>query len=125
MLEEKNSWIKDWILSIIILSTQEALLMITAFSPTVKQAYQQKSDWFSISSKHTGIDEQGYNGYGYHNQTGLDRAGFSHEDYINNAEYFENAGYYSPLYEQIESEWHFSQKENLPVYQGSQHKKAA
>lgn len=90
--------------------------MISPFSPTVKNAYVQKSNWFCSMTNYGETDKEGYNSYGYHCETRLDRAGYSANDYLKSAEYFENAGYYSALYEQVEQEWHLDTQSGMPVY---------
>ena len=88
--------------------------MLTDFSPTVVNAYKNFQSWFTKNSQYTEVDSEGYDAYGYHIETKKDRAGFTREQYQNNAEYFENAGYFSILFEKICKQWELNPSSGLP-----------
>lgn len=88
--------------------------MLTNFSPTVINAYKNIQNWFSSNSQYSEIDSEGYDGYGYHSETKKDRAGFTREQYLKDAEYFENAGYFSILAEKIVKQWDIHMGTGLP-----------
>lgn len=55
---------------------------IGKYSPTVSRWYSMDQGWFEKhSDKDAWIDHDGYDQYGYHDVTGLDRAGYKEEDY--------------------------------------------
>jgi hypothetical protein len=75
------------------------------YSPTVSRWYMIDQDWHD---KHCEpgewIDRDGYDSYGYHHETELDRAGYTELDYLQSGQLIDDE-YSYPLYEDVFFEW--------------------
>lgn len=77
------------------------------YSPTVTAAYMKDQEWHrKLQSEEDWHDDEGYDSYGYHKETELDRAGFSEWDYLGSGEWI-GEEYCHPLLEDVYSEWGF------------------
>jgi hypothetical protein len=77
------------------------------YSPTVSAAYARDQEWHrKLQTAEDWHDDEGYDSYGYHRDTELDRAGFSEWDYMSTFETDGNEFYHS-LYDHIINEWTF------------------
>lgn len=85
----------------------------TSHSPTVVNAFKQKPDWFIQQNGFESVDSEGYGANGYHIETKKDRAGFTEGDYINSLEHFENYGYDSILYHDIQKQWYLNSNNEI------------
>ena len=77
------------------------------YSPTVAGWYARDQSWHDRHCEDGSIhDRDGYDSYGYHRDTGKDRAGYTEWDYLGDGRYIESWGEYSyPLYEDVSSDW--------------------
>ena len=64
------------------------------YSPTVVASYQSDDDWFNGCSSNFLYDSEGYDCLGY-NHKGLDRAGYSSQDYSDHKLYMRVRGQWS------------------------------
>jgi len=68
------------------------------YSPTVNYAYCRDQHWFErLESEEDWHDDEGYDSYGYHRDTRLDRAGYPERAYLISQE----------LYESVLDDWVF------------------
>lgn len=80
-------------------------MSVGKYSPTVAGWYARDQEWHDRHCEAGSIhDRDGYDSYGYHWDTGRDRAGFTEWDYLDG----EWAGdeYVYPLYEKIWQRWY-------------------
>ena len=74
------------------------------YNPTVSAWYQTDQKWFAkYCVKDEWNDIQGYDCYGYHHETDLDRAGYYEYDYLHGE--WQGDEYVYPLAERIYEEW--------------------
>ena len=75
------------------------------YSPTVTVAYLRDQEWHSrLQTEMDWYDDEGYDNYGYHRDTKLDRAGHTENDYLSCGEWIEEE-YCYPLYDNILNQW--------------------
>lgn len=81
------------------------------YSPTVSASYANDQEWWE---KHKAnpedlYDRDGYDWYGYHHETELDRAGYTEWDYLDSGrwedDHLPTRYYWYPLYERVAGEW--------------------
>lgn len=90
------------------------------YSPTVSMWYANDQDWYEKNGGYCSVydaagnvigyeiyDKDGYDSYGYHKDTELDRAGNSESDYLEDSiSHYNQVGYEgSVLYEDASCEW--------------------
>ena len=71
------------------------------YSPTVSKSYMVDRDWFRKVEDEEGFDPDGYDRYGYHKDTCLDRAEKFEDDYL---VYDEDLEAYA-AYERVADDW--------------------
>jgi hypothetical protein len=77
------------------------------YSPTVTAAYQTQSDWHrKLQTEDSWYDDEGYDSYGYHKDTELDRAGYTEWDYLADCKCIGNHTI-AELLESVYEEWTF------------------
>ena len=77
------------------------------YSPTVTRAYMQDQEWHrKLQTETDWHDDEGYDSYGYHRDTELDRAGYSELDYLSSGRW-DDEDFSYPLYDNVYSEWRF------------------
>lgn len=77
------------------------------YSPTVSVAYSMDQKWHDkLCDPNDWIDRDGYDSYGYHKDTDLDRAGHSESDYLASGQWVDDE-YEYPLYDEVLSDWSF------------------
>ena len=80
------------------------------YSPTVSTWYRRDRKWHERHCEPgRWIDRDGYDSYGYHHETELDRAGYSEWDYLGDGKWVrygdDEEEYVYQLYEMIACEW--------------------
>lgn len=80
------------------------------YSPTVSIWYRKDKDWHDRHCEPDAwIDRDGYDSYGYHDETGKDRAGYTEWDYLRDGRWVtygdDQEEFEYPLYEQIYHDW--------------------
>jgi hypothetical protein len=83
------------------------------YSPTVGAWYSQDQNWHDNhcdpDSDKPWIDRDGYDSYGYHDVTELDRAGYSEWDYVADGKWIHSGTdqeeYVYELYDQVYWDW--------------------
>jgi hypothetical protein len=76
------------------------------YSPTVVAAYRSDQSWFSKYSRGQNFDPEGYDSYGY-NQDSRDRAGNDELDYLRNDADWDTDSDYNILYDDALDLWGF------------------
>ena len=80
------------------------------YSPTVSTWYRRDRTWHERHCEPgRWIDRDGYDSYGYHHETELDRAGYSEWDYLGDGKWVrygdDEEEFVYQLYEMIACEW--------------------
>lgn len=80
------------------------------YSPTVSSWYRRDQKWHARHcAEDQWIDRDGYDSYGYHHETQLDRAGYTEWDYLGDGKWIDEGTdqeeYVYELYAYVISEW--------------------
>lgn len=87
------------------------------YSPTVEWAYRKNQEWFRKNSIDGAYDSEGYDSYGYHRESGLDRAGYIEYEYMRTG-YWDDGelrNFGEELYQDVANDWTFSKDNGMPV----------
>ena len=83
------------------------IMSIGKYSPTVSQAYQKSQNWWEQNGgnqENLFYDKEGFDSYGY-NSKGVDRAGYTEEDYMFGYIMTEENEPYYHLFKEVLSNW--------------------
>jgi len=75
------------------------------YSPTVARWYADDQDWYDRHCEPGEcFDRDGYDSYGYHHETELDREGYTEWDYLESGTWLKDQ-YRYPLYDYVRFVW--------------------
>lgn len=75
------------------------------YSPTVHGWYNRNQQWHDQHrNSDDWYDRDGYDSYGYHRDTGRDRAGYTEWDYMDDGQWLDDQ-YVYPLHDEVSVEW--------------------
>jgi hypothetical protein len=79
------------------------------YSPTVTAAYAADQDWHDkLCDDGEWIDRDGYDSYGYHRDSGKDRAGYTELDYMASGQWDDDlSDFVYPLDDDVSRDWTF------------------
>lgn len=80
------------------------------YSPTVSRWYRLDQKWHERHCEPDAwYDRDGYDSYGYHHETGVDRAGYSEWDYLGDGKWIypdtDDEEFVYELYDQVCADW--------------------
>ena len=82
-------------------------MSVGKYSPTVSASYGADQEWHrKLQTEEDWHDDEGYDKYGYHKDTELDRAGYSEDDYMSGYTSYKNHIHHY-LVEDVGYEWTF------------------
>jgi hypothetical protein len=86
-------------------------MSVGKYSPTVSTWYRRDQKWHELHCEPDAwIDRDGYDSYGYHHETGQDRAGHTEWDYLGDGKWVDagtdHEQFVYDLYDSVARDWH-------------------